>query len=61
MEIGSLVRLKSGGPVMTIESVADGGFGSSVTVLTVWFFHSSDTSARRDRFPKEALVEVSNG
>lgn len=51
-EVGDLVRLKSGGPIMTVESL----IGSPIKIDCVWF--SSFLHGRRmarDRFPAEAL------
>ena len=47
-EIGNTVSLKSGGPLMTVESVNDGG-----TVTCIWF---QDDTKRSDNFKVETII-----
>jgi uncharacterized protein YodC (DUF2158 family) len=54
-EIGDVVRLKSGGPAMTVEVVTKATEGH--LVRCVWF---DDGEAKRGTFPAAALDEAEN-
>ncbi|MFG0496399.1 YodC family protein [Pseudomonas sp. YQ_13] len=49
--IGDLVRIKSGGPVMTVNSVTAGG----LIFVCQWF---AGKKLESGRFPAEALLQV---
>jgi uncharacterized protein YodC (DUF2158 family) len=49
---GDLVRLRSGGPSMTIESVGISSFTEEPTVFCVWF---DGKMKQRDNFAAEAV------
>lgn len=53
MQPGNTVRLKSGGPLMTIESVET--IGDKTIVHCVWFDH--DHNERRESYPTTVLIE----
>jgi uncharacterized protein YodC (DUF2158 family) len=50
-QIGDTVRLKSGGPLMTIDNI-DAGDGPTVMVTCIWF---EETERRESQFPAPAL------
>jgi len=54
MKAGDLVKLKSGGPVMTVEAV----YPAPNLVICEWFVNGE---LRTARFPKECLVEAKAG
>jgi uncharacterized protein YodC (DUF2158 family) len=51
MRVGDKVRLKAGGPLMTVESVKETSAGTQVHC--VWFDH--DHNERRAQYPEAAL------
>jgi uncharacterized protein YodC (DUF2158 family) len=54
LKTGDVVRLKSGGPKMTIDSIDDYGSGNSsnIRAMCIWF----DGGERKEgNFPPEAL------
>lgn len=53
---GSLVRLKSGGPAMTVEKT--GRFGGQIRVSAVWF---EGLESRRAMFAPETLIPAEPG
>jgi uncharacterized protein YodC (DUF2158 family) len=53
MQPGKAVRLKSGGPRMTVESVET--VGGKTTVHCVWF--DNEHNERRGSYPATELVE----
>ncbi len=53
MQPGNTVRLKSGGPLMTVESVET--VSGKATVHCVWF--DNEHNERRASYPETALVE----
>jgi uncharacterized protein YodC (DUF2158 family) len=53
MQPGRKVRLKSGGPLMTVESVET--IGGKAIVHCVWF--DNEHNERRGSYPEAALVE----
>ena len=54
MRVGDTVRLKAGGPSMTVESVKNAAGGSQVHC--VWFDH--DHNEKRAQYPESALEVV---
>ena len=50
---GEVVRLKSGGPNMTVENVGQRGMTGDPTVWCVWF--DLERKRQRDTFTPEAL------
>jgi uncharacterized protein YodC (DUF2158 family) len=54
-KVGDIVKLKSGGPVMTVTSIVPGERG---LVRTSWFAGSKN---ERDAFPTDALVLIEDG
>lgn len=53
MQPGQKVRLKAGGPLMTVESVET--VGGKTMVRCVWFDH--DHNEKRESYPEASLVE----
>jgi uncharacterized protein YodC (DUF2158 family) len=53
LKVGDLVKLKSGGPVMTVSAVST--VDSQTTVECIWFDDDGDN--READFPAEALKE----
>jgi uncharacterized protein YodC (DUF2158 family) len=53
-KIGDIVRLKSGGPAMTVTKVDD--FGIRTIIKCTWF---AENKNERGDFPPEALVPAS--
>lgn len=53
MDIGDLVKLKSGGPTMTVEAITKETAGA--TVRCVWF---DDADFKRGIFPAATLEKV---
>jgi uncharacterized protein YodC (DUF2158 family) len=51
-KVGDTVRLKSGGPLMTVEKVGSMYAGGDVRVYCVWF---EKNAQQRGNFPPEAL------
>jgi uncharacterized protein YodC (DUF2158 family) len=54
MRVGDTVRLKAGGPSMTVESVKQTAGGTQVHC--VWFDH--DHNEKRAQYPESELVVV---
>ena len=54
MQPGKSVRLKAGGPLMTVESVQT--VGGKAIVHCVWFDH--DHNEKRAAYPEAELVEA---
>ena len=52
-KIGDVVRLKSGGPAMTVTKVGD--FGIRTIIKCTWF---AENKNERGDFPPEALVPI---
>ena len=52
MKVGDTVELRSGGPIMTVESVKSLPDGSHL-IHCVWFDH--DHNERRGQYPEAAL------
>lgn len=50
-EIGDLVRLKSGGPVMTVTYISQGAQGSAPKVTAHWFDSENQTFKNFDVNP----------
>jgi uncharacterized protein YodC (DUF2158 family) len=57
MQPGEKVRLKAGGPLMTVESVET--VGGKEIAHCVWF--DNDHNERRDSYPATLLVEGGSG
>jgi uncharacterized protein YodC (DUF2158 family) len=59
-KIGDLVRLKSGGPLMTVEEVGERAMIGGEAVWCVWFETvGKNQVAKRETFPP-AVLEVSS-
>ena len=54
LEKGSVVRLRNGGPPMTIEAFVVDDDGLPLIARTVWF--DREGQLRRDQFPCRSLV-----
>lgn len=55
-EPGDLVRLRSGGPLMTVESVGERSYGLGLAVWCVWFEATGNKQvAKRETFPPIVL------
>lgn len=52
-KIGDVVRLKSGGPIMTVVDYATYGYESEKTYMCKWFDEKKKLS--QERFVEEAL------
>lgn len=55
LKIGDVVRLKSGGPAMTITSIGESGMmgGGPVHAFVTWFNEKSEV--KNDSFPIETV------
>lgn len=53
LSVGDTVRLKSGGPTMTITTI-DSPYGADLQAFCTWFKSSNETTTQY--FPFEALV-----
>lgn len=59
MKVGDVVRLKSGGPQMTVTAEYERGFSADRWVTCVWFTDPTDGPRCNDRnFPVDALEAV---
>lgn len=57
---GDLVRLKSGGPLMTVEKVGKPASTEEEAVWCAWFEREANRQvAKRDTFPPATLVRAS--
>ena len=56
MSVGDVVRLKSGGPKMTVTGTSAGA-GTRGDYVVHWFL-KDDSEAKRGVFPGEALTKV---
>lgn len=55
-EAGELVRLKSGGPVMTVEQVGEKSYSNEPLVWCVWFERVGNKQVvQRETFPPNVL------
>jgi uncharacterized protein YodC (DUF2158 family) len=62
LNIGDLVKLKSGGPPMTIEHLEDATSGDNQVAGCVWFEHHDDRDLlNRDTFSSIILEPVGTG
>lgn len=50
---GDVVRLKSGGPAMTVTTVADAAYGGGQMVWVTWF--DDNNKPANGNYPPEAL------
>ena len=57
IKAGDVVRLRSGGPKMTVTNVGVPQFGSKTMVWCVWF---DGTDKKEGTFPPEAVVEAAD-
>ena len=55
---GELVKLKSGGPVMTVEAIGDKSFGGGPGIICVWFEASGNEKPHRETFPPFVLEKA---
>lgn len=58
LKIGDTVRLKSGGPVMTIEDIGTPQYSDAPTAWCVWF---EKTDVKKGSFPMAALDKYTPG
>ena len=55
-KVGDVVRLKSGGPKMTVRAVDTDATSGEVTIYCDWF---AGTTAHHEYFPPDALRDAS--
>lgn len=60
-EIGSVVRLKSGGPRLTITDLFKGGIAGTDDWAKVSWFEGTPAESKTSSFPVSALIEGGSG
>lgn len=61
-QAGDVVRLRSGGPAMTVENVGEQYMSTEVSVWCVWFERVGNKQVvQRDTFPPVTLEKVQPG